>query len=105
MKNNPEHQALEYIQINHKNKIEELSSESHIAESMNLLNSLSFLEENIGGEINKFFLNVLPENKEGEALKVLIAIANKSKPEKKKLEDSLTYIMNRPETDKVMLTK
>ena len=103
--NASEEQALEYIQINHKNKIEELSSESHIAESMNLLNSLSFLEENIGGEINKFFLNVLPENKEGEALKVLIAIANKSKSEKKKLEDSLTYIMNRPETDKVMLTK
>lgn len=101
----PEEQALEYIQINHKNKIEELSSESHISESMNLLNSLSFLEENIGGEINKFFLNVLPENKEGEVLKVLTAIANKSKPEKKKLEDSLTYIMNRPETDHVMLTK
>lgn len=100
-----EEQALEYIQINHKNKIEELSSESHIAESMNLLNSLSFLEENIGGEINKFFLNVLPENKEGEVLKVLTAIANKSKPEKKKLEDSLTYIMNRPETDNVMLTR
>ena len=103
--NASEEQALEYIQINHKNKIEELSSESHIAESMNLLNSLSFLEENIGGEINKFFLNVLPENKEGEALKVLLAIANKSKTEKKKLEDSLTYIMNRPETVKVMLTK
>ena len=101
----PEEQALEYIQINHKNKIEELSAESHIEESMNLLNSLSFLEENIGGEINKFFLNVLPENKEGEALKVLTAIANKSKTEKKKLEDSLNYIMNRVETDNVILTK
>ena len=100
-----EEQALEYIQINHKNKIEELSYESHIAESMNLLNSLSFLEENIGGEINKFFLNVLPENKEGEALKVLTAIANKTKSEKKKLEESLTYIMNKPEKDNVILTK
>lgn len=100
-----EEQALEYIQINHKNKIEELSYESHIAESMNLLNSLSFLEENIGGEINKFFLNVLPENKEGEALKVLTAIATKTKSEKKKLEESLTYIMNRPEKDNVILTK
>jgi len=100
-----EEQALEYIQINHKNKIEELSYESHIAESMNLLNSLSFLEENIGGEINKFFLNVLPQNKEGEALKVLTAIANKTKSEKKKLEESLTYIMNKPEKDNVILTK
>ena len=100
-----EEQALEYIQINHKNKIEELSYESHIAESMNLLNSLSFLEENIGGEINKFFLNVLPQNKEGEALKVLTAIANKTKSEKKKLEESLTYIMNRPEKVNVILTK
>ena len=105
MKNNPEHQALEYIQINHKNKIEELSSITHITESMNLLNSLTLAEENIGGEINQFFLNVLPENKEGEKLKVLTAIANKSKIDKEYLQNCLSEIMNRPEAKTVTLTK
>ena len=100
-----EQQPLEYIQINHKNKIEELSEESHITESMNLLNSLTLAEENIGGEINKFFQNVLPENKEGETLKVLTAIASKSKYDKDLLENSLSIIMNRPETNTVTLTK
>ena len=105
MLNNQEQQALEYIQINHKNKIEELSATSHITESMNLLNSLTLAEENIGGEINKFFLNVLPENKEGETLKVLMAISNKTKTDKELLENNLSEIMNRPETDTVILTK
>ena len=105
MLNNQEQQALEYIQINHKNKIEELSATSHITESMNLLNSLTLAEENIGGEINKFFLNVLPENKEGETLKVLMAISNKTKTDKELLENNLSEIMNRPETDTVTLTK
>ena len=100
-----EQQPLEYIQINHKNKIEELSEESHITESMNLLNSLTLAEENIGGEINKFFQNVLPENKEGETLKVLTTIASKSKYDKDLLENSLSIIMNRPETNTVTLTK
>ena len=104
-KNNLENQALEYIQINRKNKIEELSSDIHITESMNLLNSLTLAEENIGGEINQFFLNVLPENKEGEKLKVLIAIASKSKIDKEQLYNCLNYIMNRPETNTVILSK
>ena len=105
MLNNQEQQALEYIQINHKNKIEELSAKSHITETMNLLNSLTLAEENVGGEINKFFLNVLPENKEGETLKVLMAISNKTKTDKELLENNLSEIMNRPETDTVTLTK
>ena len=105
MLNNKEQQALEYIQINHKNKIEELSAKSHITETMNLLNSLTLAEENVGGEINKFFLNVLPENKEGETLKVLMAISNKTKTDKELLENNLSEIMNRPETDTVTLTK
>ena len=103
--NAPEQQSLEYIQINHKNKIEELSAESHITESMNLLNSLTLAEENIGAEINKFFQNILPENKEGETLKVLTTIAYKSKCDKVKLEMCLNDIMNRPETNTVTLTK
>ena len=105
----PEQQVLEYIQINHKNKIEGLSAESHITESMNLLNSLTLAEENIiGGEINKFFFTILPENKEGETLKVLTSIANKHKPskeQKEQLENSLSQIMNKLESNTVVLTK
>ena len=105
MSNNPEQQPLEYIEINHKNKIEELSAERHITESSNLLNSLTLAEENIGGEINRFFLNILPENKEGEKLKVLFAIASKKKTDKELLENNLSNIMNRPEADTITLTK
>jgi len=104
-KQGTEEQALEYIQINHKNKIEGLSLESQINESMNLLNSLTLAEENIGGEINKFFLCVLPENKEGDALKVISSIANKSKIDKKFLLNSINDIMNKPETNTITLTK
>jgi len=104
-KQGTEEQALEYIQINHKNKIEELSLESQINESMNLLNSLTLAEENIGGEINKFFLCVLPENKEGDALKVISSIASKSKIDKKFLFNSINDIMNKPETNTITLTK
>ena len=46
---------------------------------MNLTNSLQLGEQNIGFEINKFFQYILPENKEGDLLKVNIAISNKSK--------------------------
>ena len=73
MKTTKEEQALEYIQINHKNKIEGLSAESHITESMNLLNSLTLAEENIiGGEINKFFLQFFLKIKKVRPLKFLL---------------------------------
>ena len=96
---------VKYIQINHKNKIEELSFENHIAEATNLINLLKFYEENIGGEINKFFTNVLPENKEADPFKVIKAIASKSKTEKNKLKQSLNSIMNAPETTTIILTR
>ena len=96
---------LEYIKIDHKNKIVELSCENHIIEANSFLNSLAFAEENIGGEINKFFLNVLPENKEGEALKVITAIAQKAKIEKDILNNCLTNILNRPEGEKIILNR
>ena len=102
----PEQQVLQYIQIDHKNKIEELSAESQITESMNLLNSLTLAEENIiGGEINKFFYTILPENKEGETLKVLTSIANRAKINKDQYESSLSKIMNKKESNKVILSK
>lgn len=62
--NASEEQALEYIQINHKNKIEELSSESHIAESMNLLNSLSFFRRKYRWRNKQIFFKC-PSRKQG----------------------------------------
>ena len=95
---------VKYIQINHKNKIEELSFESHVSEATNLINLLKFYEEDIGGEINKFFTSVLPENKEADPFKVIKAIASKTKTEKPLLKESLDSIMNAPETT-IILTR
>ena len=96
---------LEYIQIDHKNKIVELSSEMHITEASSFLRRLIPLEENLGGEINNFFLSVLPENKEGEVLKVVTAVANKAKIENNYLNSCLTNILNMPEEDKITLNR
>ena len=96
---------LEYIQIDHKNKIVELSSEMYITEASTFLSRLTPLDENLGGEINNFFLSVLPENKEGEILKVVTAVANKSKIEKNILNSYLTNILNMPEADKIILNR
>ena len=96
---------LEYIQIDHKNKIVELPSEMHITEASFFLNSLTPVEENIGREINNFFLNVLPENKEGEVLKVITAVANKTKTDKNILHKYLTNILNRQGDDIIILNR
>ena len=63
---------LDYIQIDHKNKIEELSSENHVILVSNLLKLLSLGGDDIGGEINKFFQSILPESKETDILKLMI---------------------------------
>ena len=96
---------LEYIQIDHNNKIVGLTSDMHITEASSFLSSLTPLEENLGGEINNFFLNILPENKEGEVLKVIIAIANKTKIDKNVLHTYLTNILNRKEEDTIILNR
>ena len=103
--NQSEKSEAKYIQINHKNKIEELSFESHVSEATNLINLLKFYEEDIGGEINKFFTSVLPENKEADPFKVIKAIASKTKTEKPLLKESLDSIMNAPETTTIILTR
>ena len=50
-------------------------------------------------------MNVLPENKEGEPLKVITAIAHKTKIEKDILYNSLTNILNRPEDEIIFLNR
>ena len=103
--NNSEESHLDYIQIDHKNKIEELSTDEHIIVVSNLLKSFSLMEDNIGGEINKVFQSILPESKETDPFKLIISISAKSKIDNDHLENCLNEVMNRPERDNVTLTK
>ena len=96
---------LKYIQIERKNKIIKLSTDRQITEASNFLITLTPMEENLGGEINNFFMKVLPENKEREILKILTVISNKTKINKNILNSYLTNILNRPEEDKITLTR
>ena len=94
-----------YIKINHKNKIEDLKETEYYNELMNLANTVQTEEQNIGVEINKFFQYILPENKEGDLLKVNIAISNKSKKNKKYVYQCIDDIMNMKERNNLILTK
>ena len=96
---------LDYIHIDHKNKIEELSNDNHILLVSKLLKKLSLNDNNIGGEINKVFQGILPESKETDPLKLIISISTKSKIDNNYLEDCLNDIMNRPENSYITLTK
>ena len=97
--------ALEFIQINHKNKIVELPDHMHIMQASSFLIGLTQFEGNLGGEINNFFLSVLPENKEGEIFKVITKVANKAKIEKNTLHKYLTKILNMQVNDRVTLNR
>ena len=96
---------IKYIKIERKNKIIKLPFDIHVNEASNFLITLTPMEENLGGEINNFFMRVLPENKEGEILKILTAIGNKAKIEKNILNSYLTNILNRPDEDKIILNR
>ena len=96
---------LQYIKINHKNKFEDLDEAEYYKELMNLANSMHFGEQNLGIEINKFFQYILPENKEGDLLKVNIAISYKSKKNKKYEQECINDIMNMKERNNLILTK
>ena len=103
--NNIINTKLQYIKINHKNKLEELKENDYYNELMNLANSVQMGEQNIGFEINKFFQYILPENKEGDLLKVNIAISNKSKSNKKEIYKCMDDIMNMKERNNLVLSK
>ena len=100
-----EEMHLDYIQIDHKNKIEELSSDSHIILVSNLLKYLSKVNDNVGGEINRVFQSILPETKETEPLKLMMSVSLKSKIDNDHLENCLNEIMNKPITNYIILTK
>ena len=89
-----------YIKIDGKNKLEEQSDDLMSQLLMESVNSIQV--ENIGKEINKFFVKILPENKEGDILKFNYALATKIKKKfnlnkietKSKCEEYLNAIIN-----------
>ena len=94
---------LNYIKINHKNKIEEEGSEEHIQQLIFFSNALTVENENnIGKEMNKFFNLILNENKEGEALKVNIAISNRLYRDKN-INNIINLILNEKEATYIVL--
>ena len=103
--NDSDETELDYIQIDHKNKIEELSPDDHIFLVSKLLKKLSKNDINIGGDINKVFQSILPESKETDPLKLILSISSKSKIDNDHLENCLNDIMNKPETNFITLTK
>ena len=102
---NSDENLLNYIKIDQKNYIEELSSKEYIAVTSSLLKSFSMLEDHIGSEINTFFNLLLPESKENDTFKINTLVASKSKTDNTHLENCLNEILNRPELNYVILTK
>ena len=103
--NSPEETTLEYIRISHKNNIEELSSDEHIREVSNIINTLSLAKGGVCEEINKYYQTVIPGYKEPDLFKLILSISLKSKVDKDQFENCLNEIMNRPENNTLILTK
>ena len=95
--------CLEYIKMNDKKNLEILGEEMENQILMDLVNSISVdKEDNLGQELNKFFIQILPENKENDILKVNYALSKRirensgsnSKQFEKQHEELMTQIMN-----------
>ena len=86
---------LNYLKITGLDKIEELDNEAYVQQCVMFSSTLAQEnEDNIGKEINKFFNLILTENKEGEPLKVNIAISNRFSKEKV-IDKQIDYILNK----------
>ena len=86
---------LNYLKITGLNKIEEVDNDAYIQQCIMFSSTLAQENEtNIGQEINKFFNLILTENKEGELLKVNIAISNRYIKEKN-IGKPIDYILNK----------
>ena len=94
--NNPDiGNYLNYLKITGLDKIEELDNEAYVQQCVMFSSTLAQENEvNIGKEINKFFNLILTENKEGEPLKVNIAISNRFSKEKV-IDKQIDYILNK----------
>ena len=86
---------LNYLKITGLNKIEEVDNDAYIQQCIMFSSTLAQENENnIGQEINKFFNLILTENKEGEPLKVNIAISNRYLKEKN-IGKPIDFILNK----------
>ena len=70
-----ENNHLHYITIDSKNTLSEDDDDLLNQRITDLANST--LAENIGNEINKFFIKILPENKEADLLKFNYSLSTK----------------------------
>ena len=61
---NSDDSPLDYIKINRKNYIEELTQKEYITVTSNLLKSFSMIEDNIGAEINNIVVTTTPDGKQ-----------------------------------------
>ena len=102
--NNPDlGNYLNYLKINGKNKLEEIDNDAYIQQCIIFSSTLAQENENIIGiEINKFFNLILAENKEGEPLKVNIAISNRNAKEKN-INKQINEILNNKFTEELVL--
>ena len=96
---------LNIIKINGKNIIEEVNNEDYIQHLINFSRALEIENENnIGKEINKFFNIILSENREGEKLKVNIALSSRLYKEQN-INEILDKILNKREATDLVLTR
>ena len=102
--NNPDlGNYLNYLKINGQNKLEEIDNDAYIQQCIIFSSTLAQENENIiGVEINKFFNLILAENKEGEPLKVNIAISNRNTKEKN-INKQINEILNNKFTEELVL--
>ena len=102
--NNPDlGNYLNYLKINGQNKLEEIDNDAYIQQCIIFSSTLAQENENIIGiEINKFFNLILAENKEGEPLKVNIAISNRNAKEKN-INKQINEILNAKFTEELVL--
>jgi hypothetical protein len=114
MKKKDNESYLNYIKINRYNKLEDFGEERENQLLMDLVNSISVeKEDNIGKEINKFFIKILPENKDADILKANYALSKKIRESselnknqlKKQYEEYMTELMNLNINQKFTLTR
>ena len=105
--------SLQYIKIDSNKKLDILGEEMENQILMDFVNSISVdKEDNIGKELNKFFMQILPENKEGDILKVNYALSKRiietsglnKKDIDKQHENFMTQIMNMKIRENFVLT-
>ena len=75
IKNEPLTKIMHYLTIDSKNKLSEENDDILNQRITDLANST--IVENVGNEINKFFIKILPENKEADLLKFNYSLSSK----------------------------